>query len=105
MFRDLTAEQAALAQYMSDLSEEAYCAGWMDGLEYALWQVVLGDRTDYGHLTFTPEHASTLRRLSASCRGWIVFDDDTEEIWVSQTNWESRFSDWLKSSAAKRVDG
>jgi|SRR6516165_10623496 len=105
MLGELTAEQAALARHMSDLSEEAYYAGWMHGLEYALWQVVLGDREEYGRLAFSPEHRDTLRRLSASCGGWIVFDDDREQVWVGAAEWERRFSEWLKSPAAKRVDG
>jgi hypothetical protein len=42
MLSDLTPDQRALARYMSDLSEEAYCAGWMSGLEYALWDGLIG---------------------------------------------------------------
>lgn len=87
---DLKAAQRALAQYMSDLSEEAYSAGWMNGLEDALWEVVLGDRREYSHATFTDEHAVELRRLSA-CGGWIVFDDSREETWVSLAEWQTRF--------------
>jgi hypothetical protein len=45
MLRDLTPAQCELAKYMSDLSEEAYCAGWMQGLEYALWQVLVEGET------------------------------------------------------------
>jgi hypothetical protein len=42
MLRDLTPAQLELAEYMSDLSEEAYCAGWMRDLEYALWDAAYG---------------------------------------------------------------
>jgi hypothetical protein len=105
MLRDLNPAQTALAQYMSDLSEEAYCAGWMMGLEYALWQVVLGLRTDYGRLAFTSEHVAELREFSASCGGWIVFDDEREETWIPRKEWEARFQAWLTSPAAKRTDG
>jgi hypothetical protein len=104
MLKDLTEDQRALAQYMSDLSEEAYYAGWMEGLEYALWQVVLGERSEYGLLTFSPEHVSELRRLSASCAGWIAFEDEVGETWVSQPEWERRFSGWWGSLAAKHID-
>lgn len=31
MLSELTPSQRALAEYMSDLSEDAYCAGWMLG--------------------------------------------------------------------------
>jgi hypothetical protein len=36
MQADLTHDQRALADAMSKISEAAYCAGWMEGLEFAL---------------------------------------------------------------------
>jgi hypothetical protein len=33
---DLSPQARALADYMSELSEEAYSAGWMMGLEFEL---------------------------------------------------------------------
>lgn len=94
MMKDLTPVQAELAQYMSDLSEKAYCAGWMQGLEYALWEVLLGERFHYGRLLLAQEHRTRLRSLSDACGGWILFDDETEETWVPRADWEQRFSAW-----------
>lgn len=94
MIADLNPDQQALADYMSELSEEAWYAGWMQGLEYALWEAVLGLRTDYGRLTMSEEHRTRLKRLSDACSGWIVFDEHTEETWVSLENWMIRFSSW-----------
>ena len=105
MLGDMTTEQTSLARYMSELSEKAYYAEWMTGLEYALWQLVLDERGAYGHLTFTSEDAAILRRLSQACGGWIVFDDEKEETWVPQSEWERRFARWRASPAGKRVDG
>jgi hypothetical protein len=73
----LTPEQQELVRYMSDLSEQAYCAGWMAGLEYALWEVVIGTRHQYGRLLVTEDHRVQLRRLSEACGGWIVCEDNT----------------------------
>jgi hypothetical protein len=98
MLRDLTGAQAELAKYMSELSERAYYAGWMDGLEYALWQVAQGERVEYGRASFTRNEASELRRLSDSCAGWIVFDPRVEETWVSRAEWGRRFSLWTSNS-------
>ena len=94
MLGQLKADQRALAQYMSDLSERAYCAGWMGDLEYALWEVVLGERRDYGRVTFSDEQAAELRRLSEASRGWIVFDDEHDETWISLSEWHERFQVW-----------
>ena len=79
MISELTPDQRKLAEYMSDLSEDAYCAGWMEGLEIALWEVVEGTRTDYGRLTFTDLQRTDLKSLSETSGGWIVFDDRNEE--------------------------
>lgn len=90
---------------MSELSEKAYYADWMEGLEYALWQVALGQRGDYGHLTFTSEDRVKLRRLSEACAGWIVFDDEKEETWLPLSEWETRFSSWRTSHPTTGIDG
>jgi len=94
MIADLTPDQRRLAGFMSDLSEEAYCAGWMDGLEYALWDVLVCNRTEYGRLSVTVEHRTKLKELADSCGGWIVFDDVTEQTWVSRVAWDARFAAW-----------
>jgi hypothetical protein len=96
MLGDLDEAQHALAQYMSDISEEAYCAGWMDGLEFALWQVALGARSEYGQLTLSGAHIANLRALSQAAGGWIVFDDATEETWVPLSDWKIRFEHWQR---------
>jgi hypothetical protein len=92
MRADLTSHQLALADYMSALSEEAYCAGWMDGLEYALWDALLGTRHTYGRVEITDRHRAELGRLSEACGGWIVFDDVSEETWVPRAEWEAGFA-------------
>jgi hypothetical protein len=79
MLNELNDNQRALADYMSELSEDAYCAGWMSGLEYALWRVVIEGPRRYGFLDIDAAHIEHLRKLSQQCRGWIVFDDQTEE--------------------------
>jgi hypothetical protein len=89
---DLTPSQLALAEYMSELSEQAFAAGWMDGLEFALWEVRLGQRDRYGQMALGPEHVTRLTALSAECGGWIVFDDLREESWLSIGDWTRRYA-------------
>jgi hypothetical protein len=72
MLRDLPTDQRLLADFMSELSEEAYYAGWMMDLEYALWEAVIGVRRDYGRLELSEAHCTRLRELSDNCGGWIV---------------------------------
>lgn len=92
MLKDLDAAARRLADFMSELSEAAYYAGWEDGLEYALWLAVVEGPREYGRLSITEAQIEQLRELAAACDGWIVFDDVTEETWVPAKEWEERFS-------------
>ncbi len=90
MIQDLTPQQLALAQYMSELSEEAYSAGWMIGIEFELWVGVASRPFRDGRLELTATHIQKLSELSQCCGGWIVFDVEREEIFVPMDEWLSR---------------
>ena len=87
----MTREAAALRDYMSDLSEEAWYAGWQMDLEYALWNAVEHGPRSYGRLHITEQHIAKLRELSAACGDWIQFADDArEEEFVPLDAWKRR---------------
>jgi hypothetical protein len=67
MYKLLTPKERALAEYMSELSEEAYCTVWMTELEYSLWEAVIGVRRQYGRTTISQAKRRKLRELSESC--------------------------------------
>ena len=92
MLIDLSPDQRRLADYTSELSELAFCAGWMDGLEFALWEAMQGRRDNYGRLVFTPHHRNELRTLSERVGGWIVFDDHTEESFLPLKEWKEVYA-------------
>jgi len=97
MIEELTDSQKALAKYMSELSEEAYFAGWMEGLEYALWKAVVENPFEYGFFQLTEQHIAELTRLSNACGGWIVFDDDSAETFVPIAKWRKIYAKKAKS--------
>jgi hypothetical protein len=94
MLADLSPQQRQLADFMSELSEEAYYAGWMVGLEYALWEALLDGKSAWGMLELTDAHRTRLRQLSEACDGWIVFDERTEETWLPMSEWRRHFAHW-----------
>ena len=94
MLSELTPSQRALADHMSDLSEEAYCAGWLIGLEFILWEAVLGREEDDARLPFSEEEIERLRDLSEACSGWIVYQHPGAETWLPLEEWERRFAEW-----------
>lgn len=56
-----------LRKLMSGISEDYWCAGWLSGLEYILWDAVTGKRKN----VCTPEEIEQLKYLSEKCGGWI----------------------------------
>lgn len=65
----------AFQEYMSDISEEQYCAGWLIGLEYRLWSIVIGDtngNTQFGLFKLTTRQIATLTEFSVVCLGWMM---------------------------------
>ena len=64
-------EALALSDYMSDLSEDTYCAGWMSGLEFALWGFVLNGPGKYGMGEITQANIDDLKYLSELAGGWV----------------------------------
>ena len=93
MLTDLSRDQRALADAMIEISEGAYCAGWMDGLEYSLWHLMTTGQTRYGRAQVTSDELIRLRNLSERCGGWIVWDEQREEIFVSSEHWLRMFHD------------
>lgn len=88
MLTDLSPPQKELAEYMSSLSELAFCAGWMDGLEFALWRAATEAPFTYGQLQLTQDQAQGLNDLSRRCGGWIYVHDDHQETFVTLAEWQ-----------------
>ncbi|WP_035565485.1 hypothetical protein [Hymenobacter sp. IS2118] len=76
---------------MSDISEDGWAAGWMDGLEYALWYMVLHGPAQYGFKFVDKQTILQLRYFSEQARCWIMFDDAIGEVAISFPDWETMF--------------
>jgi hypothetical protein len=98
--RDLTTPQAELASYMSELSEECYCAGWLIGLEFSLWKAMNTGKGSGGFGCLREFELAHLRELSEACGGWIVWGKDGEEF-VPLEEWKEYYvkhrPDWFKA--------
>ena len=80
-----------LARLMSELSERAFFAGWMDGLEYELWTAVQNGPRTYGQITVDAHTIAQLRELSARCGGGVRFGDSEQEF-VPLAEWERLYA-------------
>ncbi|MXV14324.1 hypothetical protein [Hufsiella ginkgonis] len=90
MYTDLTPEQKALADCMSDISERCFGADWMDGLEYDLWNALLHGERKYGQGMISANDIENLKRISNACNCWIYFDDKQEETAIALERWRER---------------
>ena len=91
MVNDLTPNQRKLAERMSEVSERCYNAGWMEGLEYVLWDAVIRGERSYGYDSITQEDICALRRLSEVANCWIIFDNQLEEKGIDLDAWNKQF--------------
>ncbi|RZK18098.1 MAG: hypothetical protein EOO56_16735 [Hymenobacter sp.] len=87
----LNEKQQALSDFMSEISEEAWCADWMEDLEYVLWYAILYGPAHYGRKFISEQTISQLVHLSEGADCWIVFDDDTWKTAVALPIWQERF--------------
>ena len=99
----MTEESEDLATYMSELSELAFCASWMDSLEYTLWCFTRHGPGQYGLLEITTEIIAKLKALSDACGGWIWWDENADECetWVSLEKWEEMYQKEMQWEESK----
>ncbi len=82
-----TEEGAALGllALMTGISEEFWCAGWMNGMEFDLWRRAAG--TNYGQGIITERQATLLRLLHEECGGWWMWDYARGPVFVRTEEW------------------
>jgi hypothetical protein len=84
----LTVDQRALADLMSSISQDHYSAGWMMGLEYDLWRIVIGETDRYVY-PLGDHEIQGLREMSDRVGGWIVWRMDyAGETYVPMEEWK-----------------
>jgi hypothetical protein len=62
-----------LRELMSEISETSYCAGWMGGLEFTLWEFIEGITKPTGMWMITEEQMKELKELREKTGGWWIF--------------------------------
>jgi len=90
-------KQQALASLMSNISENSWCAGWMDGLEFRLWQMVQDPEDNlYGRAIVSKEKIQILKEISDEISGWIAWSEkEGKEVFVSMNEWLTNYDEWL----------
>jgi hypothetical protein len=69
-----------LRNLMEDISERCYCAGWLLGLEYALYGIAFEARPKrFGQDDVTDDEAIELRRLAQASDSWWHWPDGVDD--------------------------
>jgi hypothetical protein len=101
-----------LVQRLRDISEASVAAGWLNDLEYMVWQDIVNRRL-VANLLVSPEgdvfppleeaEKHELRGLSEAIGGWVVYDGsdvEDEAAFVPLPEWSTRFEAWFDRAKA-----
>lgn len=88
-----------LAHDMSDISETYWCAGWLHGLEYTLWDAVIGLPHNPLGKDISTRRIERLGKVAAIIGEWIVYGENGPEP-VALDAWKRLFSNWKQQKAS-----
>lgn len=104
----LSPEARLLVQFyafMSSLSEEYYCAGWLISLEYSLYELAHEGGGRFGQGVVTAEEAAQLLRFARETGGWWTWqDDDIIAGPKFEPGWDPA-NGWIERSIAEAGSG
>ena len=86
--------KSLLVDLIAELSEDYYAAGWLDGIEFELWQLI--HDVDRGPITLRIwtrrsdlESLNDLRQLMVLTESWAMWDDDAgTPVIVNMPQWQ-----------------
>lgn len=90
----------SLRDFMSELSEDYYCAGWEMNLEYDLWGIINKDiPNSYGLGELKDDEITKLKDLNQKCGGWWIWYEDPDdkfnsgELFITTEEWLELYKD------------
>jgi hypothetical protein len=99
----LPSEACAIISILERISERDHCAGWVGGIEHTMWEMLISPEpkpSEDDELNWNwPEHEiKLLRKLAASCKGWISFNSDAKDFYDSRIF--VPIDEWVKRHAS-----
>lgn len=76
----------ALEEHMSDISEGCWAAGWMEGTEYSLWEMLQGGPREWGMARVSHADVGRLRDLHEESGGWWIYGEQGQRF-VTTAEW------------------
>lgn len=99
-----------LKNLLMKISEDCWAAGWMDGLEYSVFHMMLAGPTQYGQREVSATNLDTLTYLLTLTGAWPTWNDSDDSIpededndpidWLPLPTWIERYLEWGGSQPA-----
>ena len=92
-----------LKDYMSWLSDEYWCAGWLIGLEYILWDLLVDPKSDAYFGSFDQRHLDRLKWLFEGANCWFYWDNSISKVLpISLSDWDKKYKLWKKRALSNK---
>lgn len=93
-----------LVRLMREYSEDFWCAGWLSGLEYDLWEFTCGEAETYGTYLgsyLKDSERDYLKQLANDAGGWYYWSDKTPvgERFISMDDWLKMYEEYKNDQA------
>jgi len=95
----LTDDQYDLYDRMSEISEDAYCAGWMIDNEFNIWSAVATGRAENGYQYANPRLLRRCKKLAAEIGGWMRWTPDGPQF-VPMAQWLVLYESWREKNTS-----
>lgn len=102
-----TPDQTALHKLMGEISADLYCAFWMTGVEYDIWDLLQGEKE--GRVKASAADVEIFKRaldLSNATAGWITWCDESSTPGLPREQWGPYFvpmATWLEMVASRKA--
>jgi hypothetical protein len=78
----------ALLRMMSDLSEDCWCAGWLQNLEFTLWEAMNSGNKELGWGGVAERDFARMKHLHEMAGGWWVWaEGENRQRFVTTEEW------------------
>lgn len=90
-----TEEWRRIGAIISDISEDMYCAGWMQHAEYDVYRLMTeGGRWGMGCASDAAEQLGALRSLSRRHEVWVTWCEDHGQEPIRLDQWKPVYVQW-----------
>jgi hypothetical protein len=91
-----------LLRMMSDFSQDYWCAGWLSGLEFTLWDAMRNGPMDSEWEQLEERDLNRMKSLHELAGGWWIWDDnEIGNRFVTTDEWLKIYSQEKETGSAQ----